>query len=279
MPDCPTCGAAQTDAEFLALSPTTREEFEALTAERDAAREEAARLGADFSAFRDKYEDAIETIAGPIRLCVDWIRLTLASSSEVRCPECDHLVSLHVSSTGGCEVERGDGYVPCRDGGEILSALGPCGCRHYGFTKLDLSGSTTALDAVKGKARQDTLRSVSSLLAKTLPELQLHLLIENGLTPDADCQEKFRRAFESLLAQARCEGAAATVADLERLVKAIADFCKIAHGVVYPDLPLGWLSEYILAIKEERKEWLTTRETYVRNCARAAALREGRGDE
>ncbi len=46
MPDCPTCGAAHTDAEFQTLSPTTREELTALTAERDAAREGAARLRA-----------------------------------------------------------------------------------------------------------------------------------------------------------------------------------------------------------------------------------------
>jgi hypothetical protein len=47
---------------------------------------------------------------------------------EAECPECDHAIAKH-GDKYGCEYERGDVDMPTRDGGTILAAAGPCGCR------------------------------------------------------------------------------------------------------------------------------------------------------
>lgn len=51
----------------------------------------------------------------------------LKNLREAKCDECWHPISLH-GDRYGCELERGDVEMPCRDGGTILAAAGPCGC-------------------------------------------------------------------------------------------------------------------------------------------------------
>jgi hypothetical protein len=51
----------------------------------------------------------------------------LEAIKESDCPECDHLISRHEDEYG-CDFERGDVEMPCRDGGTIMAAAGPCTC-------------------------------------------------------------------------------------------------------------------------------------------------------
>jgi hypothetical protein len=44
-----------------------------------------------------------------------------------KCEECGRRIAHH-GDRYGCEYERGDVEMPCRDGGTILAAAGPCGC-------------------------------------------------------------------------------------------------------------------------------------------------------
>lgn len=51
----------------------------------------------------------------------------LCKACRETCPECGHAWKDH-ESPYGCEIELGDYPAPCKDGGTILAARGPCGC-------------------------------------------------------------------------------------------------------------------------------------------------------
>lgn len=44
------------------------------------------------------------------------------------CDECSHAIAIH-GDRYGCEYERGDVEMPCRDGGTVMAAAGPCHCK------------------------------------------------------------------------------------------------------------------------------------------------------
>ena len=50
---------------------------------------------------------------------------------KLPCGDCGHDLDWHLDKYG-CEFDRGDGY---RAGGEILEALGPCGCEGGEYDK------------------------------------------------------------------------------------------------------------------------------------------------
>jgi hypothetical protein len=51
----------------------------------------------------------------------------LEGIKTAECEECFHAIAKH-GDRYGCEYERGDGSVSCRDGETIEAALGPCCC-------------------------------------------------------------------------------------------------------------------------------------------------------
>ncbi|SRR5579872_414063 len=51
----------------------------------------------------------------------------LEQLKTAECLECGHALSKH-GDKYGCEYDRGDVEMTCRDGGTILAAAGPCGC-------------------------------------------------------------------------------------------------------------------------------------------------------
>jgi ribosomal protein S27AE len=44
------------------------------------------------------------------------------------CDDCGHAIAKH-GDRYGCEYERGDVPMNCRDGGTIMAAAGPCHCK------------------------------------------------------------------------------------------------------------------------------------------------------
>jgi hypothetical protein len=52
----------------------------------------------------------------------------LQELQSVECDECGHAIAKH-GDRYGCEYERGDVPMTCRDGGTVMAAAGPCGCR------------------------------------------------------------------------------------------------------------------------------------------------------
>ena len=51
----------------------------------------------------------------------------LTDLNTLECEDCGHPLSKH-GDKYGCEYDRGDIQMGCRDGGTVLAASGPCGC-------------------------------------------------------------------------------------------------------------------------------------------------------
>ncbi|HLG97111.1 MAG TPA: hypothetical protein VKX49_12430 [Bryobacteraceae bacterium] len=66
------------------------------------------------------YRATIKSVCGNAESILEELR-------TADCDECQHAIQLHVEKYG-CEYERGDVATPCRDGGTIMAAAGPCGC-------------------------------------------------------------------------------------------------------------------------------------------------------
>jgi hypothetical protein len=63
-----------------------------------------------------------------VRSIVSHVEALIDELKKAECGECDHKLSQH-GDRYGCEHERGDVPMTCRDGGTVDAAAGPCGCR------------------------------------------------------------------------------------------------------------------------------------------------------
>jgi hypothetical protein len=95
-------------------------------------KEAAEAIDQAHSEMKDATLDDIEirTAHGPmrIRLLSQHVSDMLREMQKAGCPWCDHRISLHADKYG-CEYERGDVPMRSKDGDDVTTAAGSCGCQ------------------------------------------------------------------------------------------------------------------------------------------------------